>query len=70
MGANIGLKVLDLAEMGVRRISVGSSLSRTAWTAFIHAAKLMAEEGSFAAFDGSVPYAELNEFFREDLKRR
>ena len=70
MGANIGLKVSDLAEMGVRRISVGSSLSRTAWTGFIRAAKLMAEEGSFAGFDGSVPYAELNEFFREDLKRR
>jgi hypothetical protein len=30
----------------------------------------MAEEGSFAGFDGSVAFAELNGFFREDLKER
>jgi len=59
-----GLKVSDLAELGVRRVSVGSSLARVAWTGFIRAAKLMAEEGSFAGLDGAVPYSELNEFFR------
>ena len=70
MSSNIGLRVSDLAEMGVRRISVGSSLARTAWTGFIHAAKAIAEEGTFGGFDGSVPYAELNDFFREDWKTR
>src|SRR5215203_5532575 len=70
MGSNIGLTVSDLAGLGVRRISVGSALSRAAWTGFIRAAKLMAEEGSFAGFDGSVAFAELNGFFREDLKER
>jgi 2-methylisocitrate lyase-like PEP mutase family enzyme len=69
MGWNTGLKVSDLAEIGVRRVSVGSSLARVAWTAFIRAAKNIAQEGSFADFDGLVPYAELNSFFREDLKR-
>jgi 2-methylisocitrate lyase-like PEP mutase family enzyme len=69
MGWNTGLKVSDLAEIGVRRISVGSSLSRVAWTAFIRAAKNIAREGSFADFDGLVPYAELNNFFREDRQR-
>jgi 2-methylisocitrate lyase-like PEP mutase family enzyme len=64
MGANTGLRVADLAELGVRRISVGSSLARAAWGGFIHAAKLIAEEGSFAGFDGIPPYAELNGFFR------
>lgn len=70
MSANTGLKVADLAEMGVRRVSVGSSLARAAWAGFIRAAKLIAEQGSFAGFDGSIPYSELNGFFREDLKRR
>jgi len=49
--------------MGVRRISVGSSLARTAWTGFIRAAELIAKEGSFSGFDGTVPFAELNNFF-------
>jgi 2-methylisocitrate lyase-like PEP mutase family enzyme len=64
MSANTGLHVPDLAEMGVRRISTGSSLSRAAWTGFIRAARLIAAEGSFAGFDGLTPYTELNQFFR------
>jgi 2-methylisocitrate lyase-like PEP mutase family enzyme len=70
LSSNIGVNVADLAEIGVRRISVGSSLARTAWAAFIRAAKLIADEGNFAGFDGSVPFAELNNFFREDWKAR
>ncbi len=66
MGWNTGFKVADLAEIGVRRVSVGSSLARVAWTAFIRAAKTIAQDGSFADFDGLVPYAELNDFFRND----
>lgn len=64
MSRNSGLTVQDLAELGVRRISVGSSLSRAAWTAFMHAAETIAKEGSFAGFDNLVPYAEINGFFR------
>jgi 2-methylisocitrate lyase-like PEP mutase family enzyme len=63
MSANTGLRVTDLAEMGVRRVSVGSSLARVAWTGFIRAAKLIREDGSFAGFEGAVPYAELNGYF-------
>jgi 2-methylisocitrate lyase-like PEP mutase family enzyme len=70
MSANTGLKVSDLAEMGVRRISVGSSLARAAWGGFIRAAKAIAEDGSFSGFDGCVPFPELNGFFREDTKNR
>jgi len=70
MSSNTGLKVADLAALGVRRISVGSSLARAAWTGFIRAARLMAQEGSFAGFDASISFAELNEFFRDDLKNR
>jgi 2-methylisocitrate lyase-like PEP mutase family enzyme len=70
MSANAGLRVADLAELGVRRISVGSALARAAWGAFIRAAKTIATEGSFAGFDGAEPFAELNGFFRQDLKAR
>ena len=70
MSTDTGLKVSDLAEMGVRRVSVGSSLARAAWTAFIHAARTIAQEGSFAGFQDLVPYAELNGFFRENLKEQ
>jgi 2-methylisocitrate lyase-like PEP mutase family enzyme len=65
MSSNTGLRVADLAELGVRRISVGSAPARAAWGSFIRAAKLIAEEGSFAGFDGSIPFSELNDFFRE-----
>jgi 2-methylisocitrate lyase-like PEP mutase family enzyme len=65
MSRNTGLTVPDLADLGVRRISVGSSLSRAAWTAFMHAAEAIAKEGSFSGFDDLVPYAEINSFFRD-----
>jgi 2-methylisocitrate lyase-like PEP mutase family enzyme len=70
MSSNTGLRIADLAEMGVRRVSVGSSLARVAWTGFMRAANAIAQEGSFAGFDGSVSFAELNGFFRENAKTR
>jgi 2-methylisocitrate lyase-like PEP mutase family enzyme len=69
MSSSVGLNMSDLAELGVRRVSTGSSLARAAWTGFIHAAKALAEEGSFAGFEGLVPYAELDSFFQKDLKK-
>jgi 2-methylisocitrate lyase-like PEP mutase family enzyme len=63
VGAAIGLRVADLAELGVRRISVGSALSRVAWGAFRRAAEALAEEGSFAGLEGAAPFAELNALF-------
>lgn len=70
MSANTGMKIADLAELGVRRVSTGSSLARAAWTGFMRAAKMIAEEGSFAGFDGIVPFPEINGFFREDFAKR
>jgi 2-methylisocitrate lyase-like PEP mutase family enzyme len=64
MSRNTGLTVADLAELGVRRISVGSSLSRAAWTGFMRAAETIAKEGRFSGFDGLAPYAEINGFFK------
>jgi 2-methylisocitrate lyase-like PEP mutase family enzyme len=62
--ADLGLRVSDLAEMGVRRISVGSSLARVAWTAFIHCAREIAENGSFGGFSGLMPFHEINALFK------
>jgi 2-methylisocitrate lyase-like PEP mutase family enzyme len=59
----------DLADLGVRRISVGSSLARVAWGGFINAGRLIAEQGSFAGFDGAIAFDDLNEFFRRDVRR-
>ena len=64
--ANIGFTVADLADLGVRRISVGSALARTAWGGFIRAARAIAERGSFEGFDGAAPFAELNAVFSAD----
>jgi 2-methylisocitrate lyase-like PEP mutase family enzyme len=70
ISSNTGMRVSELAELGVRRISVGSALARAAWTGFIRAARAMAEGGSFAGFEGAFPYDELESFFRGDLKAR
>lgn len=61
--ANFGFSVNDLAAMGVRRISVGGTMARVAWTAFSKSAKEIFEKGTFASFDGTMSNAELNAFF-------
>ncbi|HEX2508999.1 MAG TPA: isocitrate lyase/phosphoenolpyruvate mutase family protein [Microvirga sp.] len=70
MGGAAGLTVGDLAELGVRRISVGSALSRAAWGGFMRAAREIAQDGRFDAFADAVPFADINGFFRDDLKNR
>ena len=38
------------SDLGVRRISVGGTLARTAWAGFLAAAEKIANEGSFSRF--------------------
>jgi 2-methylisocitrate lyase-like PEP mutase family enzyme len=59
----MNLTVADLADLGVRRISVGGALARAAWGAFIHAAREIAGAGSFAALAAAPPATDLNGFF-------
>jgi 2-methylisocitrate lyase-like PEP mutase family enzyme len=68
VSSNTGLRVADLANMGVRRVSVGSSLARTAWTGFIRAAKEIAQQGTFSGFDGTVPFGQLNSLFEKPFQ--
>src|SRR6185503_2219528 len=57
--------VAELAAMGVRRISVGGALARSAWTGFLDAAREIAERGSFTALGRAAPGADINSLFRE-----
>ena len=59
-----GLTVDEVADLGVRRVSVGGALSRAAWGGFIRAAKELAGDGTFNGFAGAAPHGELNKFFR------
>jgi len=59
-----GLPVTALAALGVRRISVGGSLARTAWGGFLKAAREIADQGTFTAFAQGAPGGELNTLFR------
>ena len=55
--------VEQLADAGVRRISVGGALARAAWTGFLRAAKEIAGQGTFSGLAGAVSYDELNRAF-------
>jgi 2-methylisocitrate lyase-like PEP mutase family enzyme len=55
--------VAEMTDIGVRRISVGGALARTAWTGFLEAAKEIAERGSFAGLSSAMPGVDLDGIF-------
>lgn len=60
---DIGLSVDQIAELGVRRISVGGALALAAWTGFMQAAQALRSQGSFSGLANLVPYPEVNGLF-------
>ena len=58
------LTMRDIAALGVRRVRVGGALARSAWGAFMRAARLIAEEGRFDGFAGAAAGRELDSFYR------
>jgi len=58
----------ELAELGVRRISVGGALARAAWGGFLRAAREIAERGTFTGLAEAVPFAEINGSFPQDRR--
>jgi 2-methylisocitrate lyase-like PEP mutase family enzyme len=54
----------DLSGLGVKRISLGGSLVRTAYATLFHAAEEMRTAGSFSFAEHAVPHAKLNELFK------
>lgn len=63
------LTVPRLAEVGVRRISVGATLARVAWGAFLAAARSIAETGTFDSLASAAPFATLSEIFERSSPR-
>ena len=55
--------VAELAGAGVKRISVGSALTRVAYGSFIKAAREMWSHGTFQFAHGAIGFAEIEEFF-------
>lgn len=67
IGADIGFTVSDLAELGVRRVSVGSALSRVAWGAFLDAARTLVRDGEFTGLAAAAEFGQLDAMFGRRL---
>ena len=65
-GFNHQLSLPQLADLGVRRISVGSGLALAAWGTFLRAAKDIKANGTFNLLANGAASADLNELFREN----
>ncbi|KHN59546.1 2-methylisocitrate lyase [Dickeya fangzhongdai] len=60
-GATFSMAQLERA--GVKRISVGSALSRLALGAFIRAAEAMGDAGDFSALEGAMGFSDIERYF-------
>ena len=60
----VQLNLTELSGIGVKRISVGSALSRAALGAFLRAAREMQTHGSFTFADEAVSYGEISAMFK------
>jgi methylisocitrate lyase len=63
-GFNHHLTLAEIADLGVRRISVGSGLALAALGAFLRAAREIKTDGTFNLLANNAPSADLNELFR------
>lgn len=60
----VRLSLVELSEIGVKRISVGSALSRAALGAFLRAAQEMKTRGTFTFADEAISYREISDIFK------
>lgn len=61
----VQLNLAELAAMGVKRVSLGSTLSRTAFGAFLRAARELREQGTFTFASEAARAKEISDIFRE-----
>ena len=61
----LGYGVAELADAGVKRISVGATFARLIYGKLIQAAKEIAESGTFNFTDDAMGIAELSGYFKE-----
>lgn len=59
----VQLTLAELSAMGIRRVSVGSALSRVALGAFLRAAEEMREHGTFTFAEEAVDYRKISAIF-------
>ncbi|MGB9088793.1 MAG: isocitrate lyase/phosphoenolpyruvate mutase family protein [Pseudomonas farsensis] len=62
--AGVALGVAELEELGVKRISVGSSLARAALGGLQRAALEIRDQGTFTYGEQALPFDQLNDLFR------
>lgn len=62
---NMTLTIAEVESLGVRRVSLGSALIRSAYGGFIRAAEEVVQKGSFSFVPSTISYAELNKLFRQ-----
>jgi 2-methylisocitrate lyase-like PEP mutase family enzyme len=55
----------ELAEVGVKRVSVGAALSRAALGGFVRAAREIKERGTFNFTDEAMPFSEANDYMSQ-----
>ena len=60
----VELSVRELSELGVKRISVGSALSRAAIGGFLRAAREMREHGTFTFANDAISFREISGLFQ------
>jgi 2-methylisocitrate lyase-like PEP mutase family enzyme len=63
VGAPGDLSLAQIADLGVRRVSVGGALARVAWGGFMKAARELAQHGSFDGLAGAATHQSLNALF-------
>lgn len=63
IGSASDFTLQEIASMGVRRVSLGGALARTALAGFLQAARAIAQEGRFDALTNTPSASDLNAFF-------
>ena len=64
--ASIRLSFAEVADLGVKRVSLGSALARVAYGAFLQAAEGIARNADFTFIPGTVSYASLNDMLKNN----
>jgi len=58
------LSLNELASLGVKRVSLGSSLARAAYSSFFRSAEEIRHKGTFGFAAETIPYSEINALFK------
>jgi 2-methylisocitrate lyase-like PEP mutase family enzyme len=59
----ISITLAELSGLGVKRVSVGSGLSRAALGAFVRAAREMLDQGTFSFAEHAISHKDVSDMF-------